>query len=302
MKTSKILTGIFVSALLGGCIKTDTSECSNDRYVCFESVMRKYDFRDIVDDTTLYLYDAENTLVFERTYTVEDLVKDNYRAHLPAREAGTYTLVASVNSGGDYHKKNPPEISGFEISLAASGSGSVTRKQADIYHGFRDIVFSEGNIGEEACDVVRLYKNTNHIHITLRYRGGGIPGANMPDARIEADNGAYDYRNRNIGGNDRTYEPHSRESGAGYDYFGFTVMHVTSGNTIVFGVDGRAEGGSSGTVLTMDLMAEIMKIYPTDDDLDQEDVFNIEIVLGEDLTVIELMVNGWYTIRDGVDI
>lgn len=299
MKINKMFIIISVSVLFYGCVRDDLDKCpSAERCVSFESVMRKYDFGDIIDHTTLYLYDAGNTLVFNRIYTVEDLVQNNYKAYVPWQEDGTYTLLASVNSGGDYLKKTPPELSGFEISLTADEGNTVMRKQRDIHHGFREISFREEDKDkdEAVCDVVRLYKNTNDIHVTLK--GYDVPETHTLHGTIMSDNGAYDHRNVNIEGNDRIYMPYSAEAGV----FDFKVMHIKKGSTAVFGLEEEIENGSRYGILAKDLMTEILKIYPTDDELDQVDIFDIEIVTGDGMVIIELLVNGWYTIRDGVDV
>lgn len=304
MKTKNILIGISVLTLLSGCIRDDLSKCpKGDRHICFESVMKKYDFRDIVDHTTLYLYDTENTMVFNRTYTVEDLVSNDYRINIPKQKDGTYTLVASMNSGNDYKKETPSELSGFGISLIADAGKHVTRKQRDIYHGTRQIVYNDKeDQDKEICDLVRLYKNTNHIHVTVRYNGYRLPESHTLQASITADNGAYEHRNQNTKNNDRTYIPHIQESSLEREYYSFTVMHITTKNTISLLLNEQTANGNADAFLNMNLLREIMKIYPTDEDLDQEDIFYIDIVLGESMVVIELRINGWYAIRDGVDV
>lgn len=305
MKTNKLVIGASLIVFLNGCIKDNRDDCPvvvNKRYVCFESVMKKYDFKDIVNNTSLYLYNNKDELVFLHDYTMQELVENNYKAPLPLQEAGIYTLLVSMSSGSDYHKSVPSELSGFKVSLIPDIEDSVYRKQSDIYHGSRDISFSEYDLDKTQCDLVRLYKNTNHINITLTYDGYDIPEGSILYADIKSDNGMYDYRNENITGNFRNYSAHGYQADDSHSYYNFTVMHVKAGTSIVFRFEERNEQGNVKAAREKNIIDDIIKIYPTDDELDQVDVFDIEMVLDFDMVIMELIINGWYTIRDGVEV
>lgn len=305
MKTNKIFIILSLVVLLfaNSCIREELDECPLiERHICFESAMHKYNFAEIIDQTTLYLYNSEKELVFSRIYTAEELVMNNYMASIPLQEADTYTLLASMNSGNDYQKAEALHLHDFSISLIPDKADSITRKQTDIYHGFREIVFTENEQPKQICDKVTLYKNTNHINITLVYDGYIIPEAHMLQAKLEANNGMYNHFNENTGNGNRIYIAHNEESISNGNYYNFTVMHIKSQLPVSLYLEEVNADGIVHAGLEKDLIKEITKIYQTDEDLDQEDIFDIKITLGDRMTIISLLVNGWYTIRDGVDI
>lgn len=298
-----IRLSLFMLLFLSSCVREGLDECpQEERYICFESVMDKYSFTDIVDHMTIYLYNAGNEKVFSRMYTVEDLKRNNYMATVPLQEDGTYTLLASMNSGNDYQRTEASELFDFNISLIPDYKDTVSRVQTDIYHGFRAITFTDPELQKRECDIVSLYKNTNHINIALMYEGYVVPEENLLYATIIADNGAYNYKNENLEGSTRVYLPYRKEIGSDSYFYNFTVMHVKSGNSIFFHLNELGENEIVKSSLTKDLLKEIMKVYKTDEELDQEDVFDIKIILDKDMSIISLLVNGWYAIRDGVDL
>lgn len=300
----KICLGLSVFIFLNGCIHEGALDCPREeRYVCFKSVMKKYDFRDIVDHTTLYLYNDVDELVFKRTYTKEELIQHNYRAPLPVQKPGAYTLVASMNSGDDYLKNEAQKLSDFRISLIPDRHNHVTRQQSDIYHGSSPICFTGEAPGENECDyLVWLYKNTNYIHVTLTHNGYTPPPGGTIRSAIEGDNGTYNHRNENLPNHDRIYIAHTRESEPVSEFFLSTVMHIRSRNNVVLKLEEFDGQGVVNTMQEKDLIQEFLKIYPTDEELDQVDLFDVKIELGDNMTIVSMTVNGWYTIRDGVEI
>jgi len=141
--------------------------------------------------------------------------------------------------------------------------------------------------------VVDLMKNTNKIEVRVK----GI--ADGSSARITSDNGRFNSENVTpADAGTIIYVPYYSASQADDTrVFQFDVLRLyTDGHLFLKLLN--PDGTDVIPGFTKDLINAIMSspAYHTQEDLDREDTYLIELVLSKDGVIISLRVNGWETV------
>jgi len=280
-----------------GCYKDDLKDCPIMLHVYFKSVMKKYTYKEIVDRLDLYLYNQGGAFVEKFSFSADELQMIGYEPVLPIWDFGDYTLVTEVNAGNSYTVESG-SLDAFRVSLKAEQGNMVRSKQEDLYHAHKELSLPFTGIIHQ-YDTLDLYKNTNHFNVDVSFEGGYIPTEANIQASILGSNGSYDYTNLCQPNSSRTYLPHSRNEKSGHILMQFTTMQIRYGNDLVLRVDTEDSGGIKTEKSRVDIMKMLSTNYPTNDDLDQEDIYDIKLVLKDDYSVLEMMINDWYVIRQG---
>ncbi|GEM_PF-4283467 len=258
-------------------------------------------YEEFVENIDLYLFDTDGYLVNSYSYRKDDLY--NYKALLPMQEEGDYLLVASVNNSDDYSTSGKDDLQSFQISLKTDEANIIRRKQADIYHGMQNVSFTPSTWLFWEEDTVPLYKNTNHINVSLTYNGYTSPGESTLNMFIEGNNGTYDYKNDCMSSSLRTYYPHSIEAvSEKVDRFRFTTMQLYIGSDLLLYLQDKNADGKIILNKQLNILSYLSRIYPTNDHLDQEDIFNIDLTIDGDFQILELKINDWFLIRGGEEV
>lgn len=293
---------LFVVALLlfRGCFNDDLSDCPVRLQVYFESVMTKYRYEEVAKQLDLYLYDGMNMLAGHFTYTREELEAVNHRPEIPLGGCDHYTLLALLNAGDTYVVTAPEQLSDFSVSLPALSGDTVKSKQPDLFFGRKEIRTTEIKESNRCIyEVLPLYKNTNHLFVNVTFEAATSSQKEDPDAFVEGNNGAFDQQNRCHPSSRRVYLPHDTFKGVeSVDIqFRFTTMQLYIGSDLLLLLKEKDK-----ECFRLQIMDYLSKIYETDEELDQEDMFYFNLVLKDDFTIVELMINGWYVIRSGVEV
>lgn len=154
-----------------------------------------------------------------------------------------------------------------------------------------------------------LSKNTNNIHLTVHMSDGAVPASAQVDAYMHGCNGLYDSQNKAKGNTMVTYLPHasSKVVTSTYD---FTTLRLWIGDDLTMKIEQNESGKQAVPLATIPVtqwLAELEndngeKLYDTDDKLEMEDEFNIEISLDGKAVIIGVKINGWYLIKPNVDL
>ncbi len=299
MKQKYIYMLLIITLVYTSCYKEDFSDCPILLHVYFESVMEKYRYEDIVDEMDLYLYDENHRLVQQQHFTVDQLRETDYNAILSVERFGKYTLSSVLNVGQSYIVFGTDNLDNLNINIKAQKGDTVNRQPSDVYYSFKDIRVQD--VG--SCvqyDTLALYKNTNHINVDISFEGGWPDNIKL-HGYLKGNNGGFDYKNRTLVSSLRVYLPYKRQTtGQYHELMNFTTMQILRGSDLTLYIDAEYNG-TREQKYELDIYQYLAKIY-TDEELEQEDEFDIKIVLSSDYTIFELVINDWYLIRQGTEV
>lgn len=300
MNTKHIYLLITLFLFLGGCNKDDLEDCPIMLHVYFESVMTKYEYENIADQLDLYLYNQNNSLVERFSYSKNQLQQANYTPVLPIWEFGKYTLVALVNPK-DYTISGDGDINSFQVALNSEEGDTVRTKQSDLFHAYKvmDLPFT-GIINR--YDTLDLYKNTNHILVNISFERYDTERSTL-HAYMSGNNGSSDYKNDCNPNSKRIYLPYTKKWEGRKVSMQYTTMQLKIGSDLTLYVEEEREG--TRTIMKeLNIAETISKVseYNTNEKLDQEDTFTIDLVLSSDYIILDLKINDWYIIRSGVQV
>lgn len=197
---TRMICLLLVPVLTTGCIKENLDDCVENVSVSFRynadgdtDVLRSY-----MDKIDLYVFDAENRLVRQITYSQDDLKKDEHT--LPARlTPGTYTLVAlgNVYDRTRVEGLGSTDFGNIFIQHPGWGTSDDIDSHDHNYMGRQEITVGSGNQLLHAS--VRLY--SSHINVSVEIHGLPAPDADTRAASvpyrlsIEGVNARTDFNN-----------------------------------------------------------------------------------------------------------
>ena len=300
MKKSIITLLALAALLLKACFKDDLSDCPANLQLYFESVITKYKYEEVTNRLDLYLYNGADALAGIYSYSQEELKEINYRPVLPLGTCERYTLLALVNAGDDYIVTRAEQLNTFKVSLRTTVGDTVKKKQEDLFFARKEIQNTEpGSSGRWIYETLPLYKNTNHIFVNVTIESPDNSQLHALQAYIQGNNGSFNNQNNCYPISNRVYLPHKTtiETGSINIQYQFTTMQIrTDSDLILFFHENEEE------MLKLIIMDQLSKVYDTNEKLEKEDVFYLDLILKNDYTIIELQVNGWYTIQSGVEV
>jgi len=263
--------------------------------------MEKYKYENITDNLDLYLYNQNETLVEKFSFSKKDLENSKYSAELRIWEFGDYTLVASVNASESYNV-NAGNLNSFRIDLKAETNDTIRTKQDELYHGQKKMSLPFTGVVNR-YDTIDIYKNTNHIEVNVSFENSYIPEEIQLKSYLKGNNGSFNYLNTCYPESNRVYLPHQRYDEKNGIYMQFTTMQLWIGSDLKFFLQ-KDFRDDKEVVSELNIVEEIAKnpAYDTNEELDQEDHFIINVVYNSDYQILELKVNDWYTIRNGIRI
>lgn len=306
MKTIRIYClSALLLLIMFGCsrIKDDLDDCPVILHLYFESVMRKYQYEDVTDRLDLYMYDNSGKLMKKYSYTREELEAMDF-SHVSEMKKGQYMFVASVNQADCYDVSGEHDMNALNISLNTVYGNEVHDRQKDLYHGNKIVPIPDYRKGTiHVYDTIALYKNTNHINVDVVYNGPLEPGQ-VVSAYIDGNNGSFGYSNVCHDESERLYRPHGRDEQLPSWLFRLTTMQLWIGSDLTLHVEKGEPEGEKTQIKQFGLVSEILKHpdYNTDDDLDQQDIYDIKLVIDANGVILNLIINDWYVIRQGEDI
>lgn len=299
MRLKYIFLLLAVLVIYAGCYKEDFSDCPHVLYLYYRSVMQKYTYEDVVEQLDIYLYDTNGQQISTYTYSVEELDDIDFMPKIPVEKNTVYSIVSVLNAHNDYTIENGLELQSFKLSLNTQSGDTVREKQDDLFYGMKQITVI-GLENRQQQETIDLYKNTNHINLNVSFRNGKPDGYPL-FARLEANNGSFDYTNKCYPQSFRIYEPYLQNEYSGKELFCFTTMQIWLGSVVNLFLE-TEEGGRRIQKSEMNIVEVITKVYNTEEKLAQEDIFNINLILDADYTIFELSINEWYVIKSGEEI
>lgn len=291
---------------LNSCYKEDMSDCYDDDFnLSFSLIMNKYKFENIVDNLVLYQYDDKGELLEEYEFSRKQLESDDFIVKLPLPAKGIYTFVAIANINDTFHRVYSKDKRGDFLLRLITKEFSVTDKIDDIYQGYKQIIIDDE---EEVprTENIELTKHTNNITVIVETTDSEPENNPEFSTTISGTNGVYNYRYQPLPSEIITYIPHEsvfkRNSLSLTDQY--RIMRIWIDDDMKLGIFNKDADGNKKEISSIMLTAAIadMKdmqgnlLYNTDEKLEQEDEFEIHVLLkpdGETYAVAEIWVNGW---------
>lgn len=309
----KIVPGFFLFTLLmGSCINDDLSNCTVERYLHFETLNKKYNFKDIVEKVDLYIYDGDE-LINTKTYSRTDIQATDYKIPLYGYPGKTKLhYIALVNQSETcYHTINTEQKKDLLTEILPAQGDSVKNRLSNIFHGAKYIDFDYSTAN--TSDTIYLKKNTNNINLFVSFDGYELPENNYLKSFISGSNGKYDYENTPITDTKYTYLPYnSKVNDKQYAYTSqFTTMRLWIGADTEIKLEKEDFTGSpviTESVQKLNITEVLAKIvdsnkeylYNTNEKLEKEDEYNIFITLDGSFVIMDLTINNWFVIKGGV--
>ncbi|WP_455671724.1 FimB/Mfa2 family fimbrial subunit, partial [Phocaeicola sp.] len=227
--TMLLLAGV-VLASCDSILGEEDVDCSVEFRVKF-----KYDmnmkfadaFANEVKSVTLYGFDKEGNLAFQKTEQGDILADDGYTMLLddPEIKDGDYDLITWGGLEGEESFAVPILTKGSStleelncrmnrdyITRAADGSATVTKDLSPLFHGqVQKCTFSRALTRQEVT--VPLMKNTNNVRVVLQHLSGSPVDVSKFTFTIEDENGLMNYDNALMDDEELTYYAWRKDAG-----------------------------------------------------------------------------------------
>lgn len=321
MKYRILLTLSLLLLLLTGCTKEDLSACATstaDKYnfKCSFALNDEHtdQFSKLVNKVDLYIFDSSGLLA-KHISEVNDHLPEGYTIPVDLNH-GTYTAVLYGTVNGNTEvvvgtkqgnlttplkpmKEGESRLSDMRLMLN-SITGQTDKDLGVILHGMvpKFTVTSQPDTHE-----VLFTRDTHVVELNISGLESQISKAlSLPDVavRIECNNKAYLYDNTlDMELGQVTYAPYGQDYSNNILVSRLSVLRLFKEHPMIL----KIYSGNS-VILQLDLTAEIMKSpsYTTNEDLDREDKFVIDITgptPGDTSGDFSVIVNGWTTTTTG---
>lgn len=301
-----LLLSILTAA--SGCLKEDYSNCPRDLYVCFIPENPKHDLSELVRTADLYFYDEKGDLAFGLSYEREEIEAGRKVKVTEQITPGNYILIALLNDVDHYRTVDPQRLESLQTYLVDAVSD---KRLVEFFSGMRKMTVNRDESLQEIC--VDIFKHNNDIHLELRFDGYEIPQGSALYSYIDGKNGAYSYWDGVCPEDSyRKYQPHrhAADPGAGKILSDFTVMRLWRSSDLTLHLQEVNFAGEVTGSVKLNIAEELAEVvnddgeflYDTDKKLSFHDEYEIVIVLRSDLSVVELIVNGWWVIGGGIEV
>lgn len=305
---SLILGLALYTALFSSCVYEDLSKCSRmfmlqPRYLLHTGEGDR--FGEAVHHIDVYAFDSLG--IYRKMFRDKGAhLKNGYRMPIDLPE-GKWTFLCLGGKVGDYEigifktgipQQFSPAVSPGITTLSDFRVKAYFEQKENLEYSFGELFFGRLDSVEITADnggtgVVDLMKNTNKIEVRVK----GI--ADGSSARITSDNGRFNSENVTpADAGTIIYVPYySASQTDDTRVFQFDVLRLyTDGHLFLKLLN--PDGTDVIPGFTKDLINAIMSspAYHTQEDLDREDTYLIELVLSKDGVIISLRVNGWETI------
>jgi len=296
------------------CIKEDLDNCPpvtrEQRYILFETKNTKTTFREAFSNLDLYIYDKEDKLVESPiSYTRSELAASEYRAYLPDWVEPDYMVVAVMNDNELFEVEDTGSLHTFKTSLSTDYSDWLNTPITDIYLGNLQVPSSRTRA--TGVGTVYLSKLTNKFYITVKLNGFTLPVTHAINVHIQGCNGRYNSSLEGIAEQLTLYMPHTdnKPKESVYEFL-IDTLRLWFGDDLTLVVKLDEEGKDTREVDRIgivDFLAEVTDmdgnyLYDSDEKLDFEDEYYIEIVLDTELKISQIIVNGWFEVGQDIDL
>jgi hypothetical protein len=296
MNKDIILLFLATTLLLTGCFKEDFSQCKREIILFFNididasnqtnSSLSSED----IDQITVYLYNSNDHLVFEKTHTIEQLKANDYIVKVVIEELGNYRIVALGDTfDEDYIVTSTSEaetkthlFSEFRVKLKHE-QNIINRELGNFYISkIKDIEVDSNN--SKVIDI-EFVNNAKTINITTQ-------GLTQPSTTVvRCRNSEYDLNNNTIEDADIVdYHPHKIK----------TANKLTlSTLRIVDGVEMPILINNTRTRTEMEVcdLVELIKLnpkYQTQQSIDREKEFDVTLIFNSETNaLVKVIINNW---------
>lgn len=315
-RTGHIRANIFLTmmALLllasGACTREDWSDCDPLLRIAFSFTRNPSGTEKFQDELTrldVLIFDSEGRFVKSISDERAGGFPKDYVMNTELPAEGDYTVVAVGNMSGEFQLGR---FTDYSQELAAMVSGNrisdlrLMHKQAGAICGGRinDIFIGSAGVYGLRADVtgrcvVPLTKNTNRLEITVSGLQHMTRAAYPTiETELRGRNASYRYDNSlDDAAPEIMYAPFSRTLDGTDLRLDFSVLRLTAAGSLPFTILNNSVG-----IGDFDLITEILKCpdYDTDEDLDREDTFKIDITF-DTAGEVTIEVNGWQTTNSG---
>lgn len=306
-----------------GCVKDSNSGCVSGIELCFEYVLNNEGvdlFGEEVEKISVYVFDGDGIYSDVYTESGAPLAAPGYTMPLPL-DRGRYTLLAwggtlanhmigKIEDGQDIFsaglQKGVTRLEDFRIELDKATSGRaapwpdypVAANVPDLYYGMAEV---EVRTGKTMTEKISLTKNTSRIQLKIIE----LPGSSdpLPSDVSQIPYEAYGFGNNTMLNYENKIAPQAPtltyipsgfdvQTGPVYNIF-LTAPRLVTGNPVTLRLWAEQEGRF---IMNENLVSIILKSdeYNTQDDIDREDLFLIEVVVDRRAGLdVMVKINGW---------
>lgn len=332
IKANLIILAAVLAGAMASCdsvLDFNEGDCTVEYRVRF-----KYDynmkfadaFANEVNSVTLYAFDNEGSLVYQKTEAGEVLKTGDYTMKVDV-EPGDYHLVAwaGLNNKSFAVPLLTPGTSGIDqltvktnraIKTRANGENEniVKDKLFSLWHAESVQSFTRAAGGKQEIITLDLVKNTNTFRIILNQMDGVDIDADKFDFSIYDDNGWMNYDNHLLKDDLLTYKPYSIYAGTttradenGDTPIGIAVAQLSVARLVadqhpVLRITNKETGEVAIQISLIEYLG-LLRMQEYEDMSDQEyfdrqDEYSLTFFLNKDMTWLRtvIQINGW-TIR-----
>lgn len=336
MWTLLLMGASFATISCDSILSEEEVDCSVEFRVKF-----KYDmnmkfadaFANEVKSVTLYGFDDNGKLVFQKTEQGDILAEDGYTMLLDDVEPGDYNLITwgglegeesfavpILNKGNSTYEELNCRMNREYSTRAADGSATVKEDLRPLFHGqIQKCSFTRA--ATQQIITVPLTKNTNNVRVVLQHLSGKPVDVSKFTFTIEDENGLMNYDNKLLDDEELTYYAWRTDSGEAdmnadgtraTTSVGVAIAELTVGRLVTDNKPVLTIANDKGEkVLAIPLIdyALLVKGYynreMTDQEyLDRQDEYNMTFFLDENDQWVSssIIINSWRIVLDDIEL
>ncbi len=328
------LVTAMVFTALACSVKEDMSDCFPEEstegkiILDFKCINQNYLIPDIIRDLELLFYNGDGVLVHNLNYDRAELEQMKWQVPLSEEsgpEKGKYKILALVNYVFESHLSvsGKDNLDEFLAVLNRDSERWVKYFLSDTYQGISDLDIAYIP-NDEIYHTINLSKNTNTIKLTVEFDDERTVGRlDSYRSYLTGNNGDYRwdelvpevYWTRNTGDVTRAeneivlYVPYESSFGDGDPVIVDLIktMRVSTDSDLKLIMEFMENGiFYSEEINIPQMLAKVekngIKIYDTDEKLEQYDFFDITVRIGSEFVAVSLIIDGWYLVISGVDV
>lgn len=283
-------------------------------------------FANEVKSVTLYAFDNNGKLVYQKTEEGDVLAEEDYAMHVDM-QAGEYQLIAWAGLNDDDSFSVPLVAPGSSIeelqcrmdriySRNEEGEAVINSRLSSLFHGQVTRHAFTSRAAMEQVITVPLVKNTNTVKVILHQMDGVAIPAEDFEFTITDNNGLMDYDNSLLDDEQLTYYSYHQEAGfleedgvtraadAGINNISFATAELTVGRLVenqnaILSIRNKHTDETILRIplIKMFLLAKMQGQYNMGDQeyLDRQDEYRMTFFLDKSMKWIDsqIMINDW---------
>ncbi|MEG2317245.1 MAG: FimB/Mfa2 family fimbrial subunit [Rikenellaceae bacterium] len=299
-----------IMILMLGCIKDDVSCCNPGVEIQYYYTLNRNNtdlFGQKVHNMAIYIFDKDNLFYYYKLISDDNKLQNDLPIKLKL-PAGDYTIVSWGGNPEWYHfgervdmvgtvqdglRKGITKLSDFRLSIQSylESDDAIAYEPVDLYYGLATPI--KTFVDKKTYSSIALINNIHKLNISITGMSHITQDTDVPlDIYCIGSNGRYGHDNtidESVG--DVKYKPTTINIKGDVATTSIKVMRLMPSYKMILSVVNMKNGV---VYYNFDLLPYIMKhpSYRSQQDLDREEEFNIDLKIDNDLNVV-IWINGW---------